>query len=96
MEDSQIIELYWQRSENAIAETSKKYGKLCRHIAMNIIGNFSDAEECENDTYVAVWNAIPPTRPQIFSAFINWPTSCTASEARDFSTAFIYCGRTAA
>ncbi|MBQ6695482.1 MAG: sigma-70 family RNA polymerase sigma factor [Lachnospiraceae bacterium] len=71
MEDSQIIELYWQRSENAIAETSKKYGKLCRHIAMNIIGNFSDAEECENDTYVAVWNAIPPTRPQIFSAFIS-------------------------
>ena len=43
MEDSQIIELYWQRSENAIAETSKKYGKLCRHIAMNIVGNFSDA-----------------------------------------------------
>ena len=47
MEDSQIIELYWQRSENAIAETAKKYGKLCRHIAMNIVGNFSDAEECE-------------------------------------------------
>ncbi|MBQ7776677.1 MAG: sigma-70 family RNA polymerase sigma factor [Lachnospiraceae bacterium] len=71
MEDSQIIELYWQRSETAITETSKKYGKLCRHIAMNIVGNFSDAEECENDTYVAAWNAIPPTRPNIFSAFLS-------------------------
>ncbi|MBR3823564.1 MAG: sigma-70 family RNA polymerase sigma factor [Lachnospiraceae bacterium] len=71
MEDSQIIELYWQRSENAIAETAKKYGKLCRHIAMNIVGNLSDAEECENDTYVSTWNAIPPTRPNVFSAFLT-------------------------
>lgn len=71
MEDSQIIELYWQRSENAIAETSRKYGKLCRHIAMNIVGNFSDAEECENDTYVAAWNSIPPTRPNVLSAFLS-------------------------
>lgn len=71
MEDSQIIELYWQRSENAIAETSRKYGRLCRRIAMNIVGNFADAEECENDTYIATWNAIPPTRPNVFSAFLS-------------------------
>lgn len=71
MEDSQIIELYWQRSESAIQETSRKYGKLCRRIAINIVGNFSDAEECENDTYVATWNAIPPARPNIFSAFLS-------------------------
>lgn len=71
MEDSQIIELYWQRSESAITETSNKYGRLCRNIAMNILGNYSDAEECENDTYIAVWNAIPPTRPNIFSAFLS-------------------------
>ncbi len=71
MEDSQIIELYWQRCESAIAETSRKYGKLCRHIALNIVGNFSDAEECENDTYIAAWNAIPPTRPNILSAFLS-------------------------
>lgn len=71
MEDNQIIELYWQRSENAIAETSTKYGKLLRKIAMNIVGNYSDAEECENDTYVATWNAIPPTRPNILSAFLG-------------------------
>lgn len=71
MEDSQIIELYWQRSETAITETSRKYGRLCRRIALNIVGNFSDAEECENDTYVATWNAIPPTRPHVFSAFLS-------------------------
>lgn len=71
MEDCQIIELYWQRSESAIAETSGKYGKLVRKIAMNIVGNFSDAEECENDTYIATWNAIPPTRPNILSAFLG-------------------------
>ncbi|MBQ9141975.1 MAG: sigma-70 family RNA polymerase sigma factor [Lachnospiraceae bacterium] len=71
MEDSQIIELFWQRCESAITETSHKYGKLCRRIAMNIVGNYSDAEECENDTYIAVWNAIPPTRPKIFSAFLS-------------------------
>lgn len=71
MEDGQIIELYWNRSENAIAETSVKYGKLLRKIAMNIVGNFSDAEECENDTYVAAWNAIPPTRPNVLSAFLG-------------------------
>ena len=71
MEDSQIIELYWQRSESAIVETSNKYSRLLRSIAMNILGNFSDAEECENDTYIAVWNTIPPTRPNIFSAFLS-------------------------
>lgn len=71
MEDNQIIDLYWQRSENAIAETARKYGKLCRHVAMNIVGNILDAEECENDAYVATWNAIPPTRPNVFSAFLT-------------------------
>lgn len=71
MEDSQIIELYWQRCEDAIAQTSKKYGRLCRKIALNIVGNYEDAQECENDTYVATWNAIPPTRPNVLSAFLS-------------------------
>ncbi len=71
MEDSQIIELYWQRSENAIIETSNKYSRLLLSISLNILGNYSDAEECENDTYVAAWNTIPPTRPGIFSAFLS-------------------------
>lgn len=71
MEDSQIIELYCQRSEHAITETSNKYSRLLLSISLNILGNYSDAEECENDTYVAVWNTIPPTRPNIFSAFLS-------------------------
>ena len=71
MEDEQIIELYWNRKENAIEETSRKYSRLCRTIAMNILGNLPDAEECENDTYLALWNAIPSTRPNHFSAFLS-------------------------
>lgn len=71
MEDSRIIDLYFERSEEAITQTALKYGRLCRSIAMNITGSYEDAQECENDTYVAAWNAIPPTRPNIFSAFLS-------------------------
>lgn len=71
MEDSQIIDLYFLRSEQAIAETKAKYSRLLMHIAMNILGNPADAEECENDTYMSAWNAIPPTRPNVFSAFLS-------------------------
>jgi len=87
MEDSQIIELYWQRSESAIEETSHKYGKLCRHIALNIVGNFSDAEECENDTYIAAWNAIPPTRPNSLSAFLSKITRNIALNRYEYNKA---------
>ena len=59
MDDSRIIELYMQRSEDAIGETDIKYGKLCRHIIRNILANELDGEECVNDTYFSVWNAIP-------------------------------------
>ncbi len=71
MEDDKIIDLYFERSEEAITQTAEKYGRLCRSIAMHIVGSYEDAQECENDTYVAVWNAIPPTRPNIFSAFLS-------------------------
>lgn len=71
MEDEQIVELYWNREEAAIAETSHKYSRLCKTIALNILGNLPDAEECENDTYLALWNAIPSTRPNCFSAFLS-------------------------
>lgn len=87
MEDAQIIELYFKRSERAIAETAQKYGRLCRSIAMNILGNFSDAEECENDTYVAAWNAIPPTRPNIFSAFLSRITRNIALNKYEYNRA---------
>jgi RNA polymerase sigma-70 factor (ECF subfamily) len=63
MDDETIINLYWERSESAITETANKYGRYCQAIAFNILSNNADAEECENDTYMAAWNTIPPTRP---------------------------------
>ena len=70
LSDEQIIELYWQRQENAISETDKKYGAFLFRIARNILHDRSDCEECKNDTYLGVWNAIPPTRPTEFAAFL--------------------------
>ncbi len=70
MDDLRIIELYFNRDEQAIKETDTKYGKLCRSIAYNILNNYEDSEECVNDTYVGVWNTIPPTRPDNFMSFI--------------------------
>ena len=70
MEDEQIIELYWQRSENAITETSNKYSRLLVSIALNILGNYSDAEECENDTYWTMWRIIPPQYPEKLGSFV--------------------------
>ena len=70
MDDQQIIDLYFDRNEQAISETDMKYGKLCHSIAYNILSNREDTEECVNDTYIGVWNAIPPTRPDNFMAFV--------------------------
>lgn len=70
MDDLQIIELYFARDEHAIKETDHKYGKLCFRVAKNLLFNNEDSEECVNDTYLTVWNKIPPTRPNNFTAFI--------------------------
>ncbi|MBQ3489862.1 MAG: sigma-70 family RNA polymerase sigma factor [Clostridia bacterium] len=70
MDDQKITELYFFRDEQAIKETDIKYGKLCLRIAYNILRNDEDAEECVNDTYIGVWNAIPPKKPDNFMAFI--------------------------
>ncbi len=69
--DEQIIELYWERNEAAIQETETKYGKMLSRLAYNILHDYLDCEECKNDTYIGVWNAIPPTRPTVFPAFIT-------------------------
>lgn len=69
MDDKSIIEMYQARNEDAIARTAAKYGALCRRIAMNILGNELDAEECENDTYLSLWNSIPPKQPSNLSAY---------------------------
>ena len=71
MDDLRIIELYFNRDEQAIKETDNKVRKtLCHSIAYNILNNHEDSEECVNDTYVSVWNTIPPTRPHNFMPFI--------------------------
>ena len=71
MDDNKIIELYFARDERAIAETQEKYGKLIFSIADNILDSRPDSEECVNDTYLAVWNAIPPERPRNFVAYVS-------------------------
>ena len=71
MEDQRIVELYWQRDENAIAETAKKYGKYLHSIAYRILRDESDAEECVSDACFAAWNAMPPHRPAVLSAFLG-------------------------
>ena len=71
MDDQALVDLYWARNEDAIQKTSTKYGKLCSYIANNILKNAEDCEECLNDTYFAVWNAIPVQRPNRFSVFIS-------------------------
>ena len=71
MEDEKIIGLYWERNEDAITETSSKYGKLFFRIASNILLNHEDSEECVNDTYFGLWNAIPKERPSPFSVFAS-------------------------
>lgn len=69
--DEQIIDMYWNREEQAIQETDRKYGNYLFTIAYNIVYDSCDCEECKNDTYLRVWNAIPPTRPNVFQAFIT-------------------------
>ena len=70
MDDSLIIELLWQRSESALAELASKYGRTLHSISYQITGNHEDAEECVNDTYLGVWQAIPPARPRSLYAFV--------------------------
>ena len=70
MEDITIIDLFFQRDEKAISALAEKHGKLFRKLARNILQNEADAEECVNDTYLAVWNAIPPKKPQSLTAFV--------------------------
>ena len=71
MDDQKIIDLYWSRSETAIKETDRKYGKYCYSIAYNILTNNEDAEESVSDTYMAAWKAMPPKRPSILATFLG-------------------------
>ncbi len=71
MDDDKIIELYMDRSEQAISETSKKYGRYCHSIAYGILQSDADSEECVNDTYLRTWNSIPPKRPNHLQTFLG-------------------------
>lgn len=70
MIDQAIIALFEQRDEQAISESEKQYGALCRSVARDITGTDEDAEECLNDAMLAAWNAIPPTKPQNYCAYL--------------------------
>lgn len=69
--DAYIVNLFWARDEQAITETSRKYGAYCQSIALQILQNIQDAEECVNDTYLKAWDVIPPERPSKLGAFLG-------------------------
>ena len=71
MEDTKIIELFWERSEEAISLTDQKYGKYCYAIAYNILYSELDSEECVNDTWLRTWNSIPPAQPTLLKTYVG-------------------------
>lgn len=70
MQDERIIGLFFERSEEAITALEQKYGRLCRQISQNILGDDETVEECINDCWLGVWNAIPPQRPRHLGSFV--------------------------
>ena len=70
MEDRQIIALLWQRAEEALTALAQRFGKRLHQTATNLLGDSQDAEECVNDTYIAIWNAIPPRRPEPLAPYV--------------------------
>lgn len=68
--DERIIELFFQRSEEAIKKLDEKYGKVCRKLSLNILSSWQDAEECVSDAYLGIWNAVPPAKPDPLLAYL--------------------------
>ena len=87
MEDSRIVDLYWQRSEQAIRETETKYGAYCRTIAHNVLGSAEDAREVVNDTWLGAWNSMPTHRPAVLSSYLGKITRRIALKRRQSNTA---------
>ena len=83
MEDHEIVALYFARSERAITETARKFGAYCRNIAWNILASRRDAEECENDTWLAAWNTMPPQRPARLAPYLGRITRNLALDRYD-------------
>ena len=88
LENWAIVELFWKRSEEALRETSRKYGAYCRTIIRNLLGNRrEDVEECENDTLLSAWNAMPTDRPQRLAPFLGRIARNLALDRVDYYTA---------
>ena len=97
MDDKELVALYLARSETAIEQTEKKYGPLCRSVAMHILGNRQDAEECVNEAYLGAWNTIPPQKPDPFRTYLlrivrnrslsRFRSNTTQKRDRDFAVA---------
>ena len=71
MEDSRIVDLYWQRDESAISESDRKYGRMLNVLSFSLLSSREDAEECVNDTYIDAWNSMPDARPDYLGAFLS-------------------------
>lgn len=93
MEDSEIIGLFFERSEDAVAALSKKYGSTSMRIAENVLGKREDAEECVSDALLAVWNKIPPERPEPLAAYLFKVVRNIAINKRKQNTAQKRCGQ---
>ncbi|MDO5544704.1 MAG: sigma-70 family RNA polymerase sigma factor [Eubacteriales bacterium] len=87
MDDTQIVDLYWNRQETAISETKKKYEKYLFSIANHILTHYEDAEESVNDTYLGAWNSMPPHRPEVLSTFLGKITRRLALKKHRMNTA---------
>ena len=87
MDDSRIIELFFQRSESAIDAVQQKYGTMCQSIARNLLGNVEDAKECVNDALHALWNTVPPRRPQKLGPFLAGIVRNLAMKRLDYQNA---------
>jgi len=87
MEDNRIVDLYWGRNEEAITQSSEKYGAYCKTIAYNILYDDNDSEECVNDTWLRAWNAIPPAKPGSLKAFLGRITRNLAIDRYDAAKA---------
>ncbi len=71
MDDEKIIEMFFDRNEQAVGETEKKYGRYCHSISYRILNSNEDSEECVNDTWLSAWNAIPPKKPESLRGFLG-------------------------
>ncbi len=87
MEDKEIVSLYWARLEEAISETTKKYGRYCHYIAFQILQDESDAEEIVNDTWWKAWNTMPPNRPDPLKPYVGMITRQLSFNAYEAKTA---------